>query len=54
MNRYLLNRLSAIFWLVMIFSLFAKKSIAEDYTACFNDAGGLSSTAAIAADDGGT
>lgn len=54
MNRYLLNRLSAIFWLVMIFSLFAKKSIAEDYTACFNEAGGVSSTAAIAADDGGT
>ncbi|AEG02641.1 hypothetical protein Metme_4291 [Methylomonas methanica MC09] len=51
MSRYLLNRLSAIFWLVMIFSLFAKKSVADDYTACFNDTGSLSSAAVVTEHD---
>ncbi|MBS4053023.1 hypothetical protein [Methylomonas rivi] len=42
MNRYLLNRLSAIFWLVLLLSLFAKKAAANnDYTASVGDIGDL-------------
>lgn len=47
MNRYLLNRLSAIFWIVLIFSLFAKKAAANENTVDFNGIGGFISPAAV-------
>ncbi|MCK9606649.1 MAG: hypothetical protein M0R33_09390 [Methylomonas sp.] len=47
MNRYLLNRLSAIFWIVLIFSLFAKKAAADEFPVDFNDIGGFMSPAAV-------